>query len=75
MARHMKDRQSSIGPYITIDTKTRRLMLVDAQGNPVPTAERKAYVERMTLAELRMLVHSLFDLPANLFTQNDPAAH
>jgi hypothetical protein len=72
----MKDRTKSfIGPYITLDTKTRRLMLVDAQGNPVPVAERKAYVERMTLAELRMLVESLFDLPASLFTQIDPAAH
>jgi hypothetical protein len=71
----MKDRKSSTGPYITIDTKTRRLMLVDARGNPVPVAERKAYVEQMTLAELRMLVQSLFDLPANLFTQIDPAAH
>jgi hypothetical protein len=50
-------------------------MLVDARGDPVPTAERKAYVERMSLAELRMLVQSLFDLPANLFTQIDPAAH
>jgi hypothetical protein len=71
----MKDRKSSTGPYITIDTKTRRLMLVDARGNPVPVAERNAYVERMTLAELRTLVHSLFDLPADLFTQIDPAAH
>jgi hypothetical protein len=71
----MKDRKSATGPYITIDTQTRRLMLVDARGDPVPTAERKAYVERMSLAELRMLVQSLFDLPANLFTQIDPAAH
>jgi hypothetical protein len=71
----MKDRKSSTGPYITIDTKTGRLMLVDAQGNPVPVAEREAYIEQMTLAELRMLVQSLFDLPANLFTQIDPAAH
>jgi hypothetical protein len=71
----MKDRKSPTGPYITIDTQTRRLMLVDARGDPVPTAERKAYVERMSLAELRMLVQSLFDLPANLFTQIDPAAH
>ena len=50
-------------------------MLVDAEGNPVPVAERKAYVESMTLAELRTLVHSLFDLPVNVFTQIDPAAH
>jgi hypothetical protein len=50
-------------------------MLVDARGDPVPAAERKAYVERMSLAELRMLVQSLFDLPANLFTQIDPTAH
>jgi hypothetical protein len=71
----MKDRKSSTGPYITIDTKTRRLMLVDAQGNPVPVAERNAYVQRMTLAELRTLVNSLFDLPADLFTHIDPAAH
>lgn len=71
----MKDRKSSIGPYITIDTKTGRLTLVDPQGNPVPVAEREAYIEQMTLAELRMLVQSLFDLPANLFTQIDPAAH
>jgi hypothetical protein len=71
----MKDRKSPTGPYITIDTQTRRLMLVDARGDPVPTAERKAYVERMSLAELRMLVQSLFDLPANLFTQIDPTAH
>jgi hypothetical protein len=71
----MKDRKSSTGPYITIETKTGRLMLVDAQGNPVPVAEREAYIEQMTLAELRMLVQSLFDLPASLFTQIDPAAH
>jgi hypothetical protein len=71
----MKDRQSPTGPYITIDTQTRRLMLVDVRGNPVPAAERKAYIERMSLAELRMLVQSLFDLPASLFTQIDPAAH
>jgi len=50
-------------------------MLVDVRGNPVPAAERKAYIERMSLAELRMLVQSLFDLPASLFTQIDPAAH
>jgi hypothetical protein len=71
----MKDRKSPTGPYITIDTQTRRLMLVDARGDPVPAAERKAYVERMSLAELRMLVQSLLELPANLFTQIDPAAH
>jgi hypothetical protein len=71
----MKDRQSPKGPYITIDTQTRRLMLVDVRGNSVPAAERKAYIERMSLAELRMLVQSLFDLPASLFTQIDPAAH
>jgi hypothetical protein len=71
----MNDRKSPTGPYITLDTQTRRLMLVDARGDPVPAAQRKAYVERMSLAELRMLVQSLFDLPANLFTQIDPAAH
>jgi hypothetical protein len=71
----MKDPQSTKGPYITIDTQARRLMLVDVRGNAVPTAERKAYIERMSLAELRTLVHSLFDLPASLFTQIDPAAH
>lgn len=38
-------------------------------------AERKSYIERMTLEELRTLVQSLFDLPAKLFTQNGPAAH
>ena len=71
----MNDRKSPTGPYITLDTQTRRLMLVDARGDPVPAAERKAYVERMSLAELRMLVQSLFDLPANLFTHIDPTAH
>lgn len=71
----MKDRNSNNGPYITLDTQTRRLMLVDAQGNPVTPAERRAYIERMTLAELRTLIESLFDLPVTLFSQRGPAAH
>jgi hypothetical protein len=71
----MKDRQIPTTPYITLDTQTRRLMLVDAAGKPVPEAERKAYIERMTLAELRTLIESLFDLPADLFTQMPPASH
>jgi len=75
IARGMKDRESHSGPYITLDTQTRRLTLVDARGNVVPVAERKAYIERMTLAELRTLIESLFDLPVTAFLRNGPAAH
>jgi hypothetical protein len=71
----MNDRTTRTGPYIALDTQTRQLMLVDARGNLVPQPERKAYIERMTLAELRALIESLFDLPVALFSQKDPAAH
>jgi hypothetical protein len=58
----MNDRRDSAGAQIRLDPQTQRLMLVDQEGKPVPAIQRKEYIERMTLDELRALVEALFDL-------------
>lgn len=60
--RHMSERGLFPGTHIRLDPQTRRLMLVDHDGKPVPAAQRRAYIDNMTRDELRALVEALFDL-------------
>lgn len=60
----MQDRDTSLGTHIRLDPQTRRLMLIDHDGKPVPPEQRRAYIQRMTHDELRALVEALFDLPS-----------
>jgi hypothetical protein len=60
----MQDRDAPLGIHIRLDPETRRLMLVDSNGEPVPAEHRRAYITRMTRDELQALIEALFDLPA-----------
>jgi hypothetical protein len=60
--RQMSERGVFQGTHIRLDPQTRRLMLVDHDGKPVPAAQRRAYIDNMTRDQLRALVEALFDL-------------
>jgi hypothetical protein len=59
----MQNREIISGAQIRFDPKRRQLSLLDSDGKPVPPAQRNAYIESMTLTDLRALVASLFELP------------
>jgi hypothetical protein len=59
----MQDRDVHSGVHIRLDPQTRQLMLVDHDGTPIAAEQRRAYIDRMTLDELRALVEAVFDLP------------